>query len=545
MLNLFNKKKVFAGKQNNQDEKKPAGAAAGKDTQQAKKPAPFAALGKTWAKLNKMDRKQAYTWGAVVVVGLVALLTLGAAVGGGDGEDFSAFETRGYDLANMPFSTDEAEQYLLASKYPDMQNTQAAGLYTKSEKEARQAEDAAAAETAEQPAAEDNTSSSSSYSPGRYYGGGSSAPVTPTKINSLNSASLKGASGSNMSGTFGPSGDFSNFKNQDKGKDVFQAQQNRGSGDARQALYQSAVGSRAAAGQKDNRLVNAKKAMLGGNIKGSEAFLSDSGAVDLSKAEGLNLDTNAPVSSVDPGLFDDALKEAQEKSEEKAKEEDEQRWWQEQLMELAKWAAQQVLSWGLGEAQSAMEQARATRANEAADWQRQLNEVGAAEVGQGQMNNDSLNDVLGGDYSSQAFMDEMGYSFDPNNQNRLLGSDGSLVATRSEVPVTDSEGRSLMGRDGKPLTESTWQFEENQSPDLSKGQARRINNASERIYKNTEPMGYKAAKKVIRANHRQMYQGGTGPYSYRYRSSGRLFDDYDYYDEDYIGLDETSGKTTS
>ncbi len=365
MFNLFNKKKVFAGKQNN-DEKKPAAAAAGAKTDAKNaKPAPFAALGKTWAKLNKMDRKQAYTWGAVAVVALVALLTLGSVVGGGNDEDFAAFETRGYDLANMPFSSDEAEQYLLASKYPDMQNTNASGLYSKAEKEARQAEDA------EEAAAQLDTSASSSaseYVPGRYYGGGSSGPVTPTQVGTLNSASLKSASGSGVSGTFGPSGDFSNFRSQDKGRDVFNAQQGRGSGNARQALFQTAVGSRAAAGQKDNRLVNAKKAMMGGNIKGSDAFLSDSGAVDLSKAAGLNLDTNAPVSSVDPGLFDDALKDAQQQAEDTAQEEDENRWWQEQLLELGKWFGQQLFSWGMNEAQSAIDQARQLRTVESQSY---------------------------------------------------------------------------------------------------------------------------------------------------------------------------------
>ena len=369
MFNLFNKKKVFAGKQNN-DEKKPAAAAAGAKTDAKNaKPAPFAALGKTWAKLNKMDRKQAYTWGAVAVVALVALITLGSVVGGGSEEDFAAFETRGYDLANMPFSSDEAEQYLLASKYPDMQNTNAAGLYSKAEKEARQAEDA------EEAAAQLDTSvtsEASEYVPGRYYGGGSSGSVTPTQVGTLNSASLKGASGSGVSGTFGPSGDFSNFRSQDKGQDVFNGQQGRGSGNARQALFQTAVGSRAAAGQKDNRLVNAKKAMMGGNIKGSDAFLSDSGAVDLSKAAGLNLDTNAPISSVDPGLFDDALKDAQQEAEDTAQEEEEQEWWQTMLQDIAKQLAQGLVSMGMNAAQGAMDRAQVGRDAEATAYQQDI-----------------------------------------------------------------------------------------------------------------------------------------------------------------------------
>ena len=498
MFNLFNKKKVFAGKQNN-DEKKPAAAAAGAKTDANNaKPAPFAALGKTWAKLNKMDRKQAYTWGAVAVVALVALITLGSVVGGSSDEDFAAFETRGYDLANMPFSSDEAEQYLLASKYPDMQNTNAAGLYSKEEKEARQAEDA------EEAAAQLDTSvtsEASEYVPGRYYGGGSSGPVTPTQVGTLNSASLKSASGSGVSGTFGPSGDFSNFRSQEKGRDVFNAQQGRGSGNARQALFQTAVGSRAAAGQKDNRLVNAKKAMMGGNIKGSDAFLSDSGAVDLSKAAGLNLDTNAPISSVDPGLFDDALKDAQQQAEDTAQEEDENRWWKEQLLELGKWAVQQLLSWGMGEAQNAIEVAKATRAQNAADWQDFAQDQGAALVSEGVMDNSSFNTAMEGEFSQQSFMDEMGYSFQPNadgslNENIIVKTGtNDVIATRA------------VGEDG---SYSSWNIAEDQQIELSKGNVRRINRTSDNLLKESNPQLYKATKKEIRQANRAAYYATGG-----------------------------------
>lgn len=500
MFNLFNKKKVFAGKQNN-DEKKPAAAAGAKTDQKDKKPAPFAALGKTWAKLNKMDRKQAYTWGAVAVVALVALITLGSVVGGGDEEDFAAFETRGYDLANMPFSSDEAEQYLLASKYPDMQNTNAAGLYTKQDKEERQAEDAAEAAQLDTSA----TSEASEYVPGRYYGGGSSGPVTPTQVGTLNSASLKGASGSGVSGTFGPTGDFSNFRSQDKGRDVFNAQQGRGSGNARQALFQTAVGSRAAAGQKDNRLVNAKKAMMGGNIKGSDAFLSDSGAVDLSKAAGLNLDTNAPISSVDPGLFDDALKDAQQNAETEAQEEDENRWWKEQLVELGKWFGQQLLSWGMSEAQEAIDAAKATRNQNAADWQDFAQEQGAGLVDVGVMDNTSFNEAMGGEFTQQAFMEETGLSFQANddlslNENVLVNDQGTIVATRTP------------GENGSP---GEWTISEGQQIELNKGNVRRINRSSDKLLRTSNPQLYKATKKEIRQANRAAYYatGGRSDFS--------------------------------
>lgn len=370
MFNLFNKNKVRAGKQNN-EEKKPV-AAVGQAGQNEKQ-TPLAALSKTWAKLNKMDRKQAYTYGGIAIVVLVALIMLGTAVSSGEEEAFADFQTRGYDLANMPFSSDEAEQYLLAAKYPDMQQNPKNALYSKESKEARQAQDAKdAAATLDVDAA---SSTASEYVPGRYYGGGASGrTVTPTQVNSLNSASLKGGSGSGMSGTFGPSGDFSNFKSQEKGSDRF-VPQGPGSGDARRALFQAATGSRAAAGLKDNKLVNAKKALMGGNIKGSDAFMSDSGAVDLSKAAGLNLDTNAPISSADPKDFDKALDQAKGQSESDAQEEDENRWWQEKLIDFAKMVAERLISWGLSEAENAVNVARQQRAAEQMAWNDYVSEV--------------------------------------------------------------------------------------------------------------------------------------------------------------------------
>lgn len=343
MFNLFNKgSKVKAGKQNNQE--KPAAAALNASS---KKPAPQgSALGHVFKKLNSMDRRQAYTYGAVAVVALVALLTLGSLAGSSDKEDFSDFETRGYDLANMPFSTDEAEQYLLASKYPDMKDKGAPGLYSASDKAARQAEDAEAAEEAAGELDTSATSQGSAYVPGRYYGGsGGRGGGARTQVGSLNSASLKGASGTGMSGTFGPRGDFSNFRSQEKGSDRF-TPKGPGSGDARKALYQTAMGSRAAAGLKDGKLLNTKKALMGGNIKGSGAFMDDSGGVKLDKLGGLQLDTNAPASSADLSGLDKGVNDANQKAQEKAQEENKNQIWREMAVELVKMLGQAALNLG-------------------------------------------------------------------------------------------------------------------------------------------------------------------------------------------------------
>ncbi len=339
MFNLFDKSKVKAGKQT----QVPA------DKVPQKKQSPLAALSGSWSKLNSMNRKQAYTWGAVAVVGLVALLMLGSLAGSSQKDNFEEFESRGYDLANMPFSSDEAEQYLLASKYPDMQGEQVSGLYSPQEKAERQAEDAAEAAEAD----EDRPRHGDSGSYGRqnrsygnsYSGGGRGGSGGRTQVNRLNSANLKGASGSGMSGSFGPTGDFSNFRSQDKGSD--KAPRSLGGQDARKALFQAAVGSRAAAGQKENKLLNAKKAMMGGNVEGSQAFMNDSGAVDLTNAKGLNLDPNAPVTSADLSGLDDAIKQkADEKKKEEQKEEED--WLTKLWHGLAEQAAGMIVDRVLG-----------------------------------------------------------------------------------------------------------------------------------------------------------------------------------------------------
>ena len=279
--------------------------------------------GNVFQKMNKMDRKQAYTLGAIVVVVFVALITMASFLGKADDSSFEDYNSRGYDLAQMPFVNDEAEEYLLASKYPDMQGNDSTMLYSSSEKEERQAEDAAQAEedAADSDVSSDSSSSGSSYS--GYSGGGYSGrggARTPTQIGQLGSASMRSSGGSGISATWGaPKGDFSPYKSQDKGTEAPLQFKNT---DAKKALSQFARGSSAAAGLKDGKNVNAKRALMGAGIKGSEAF-SETGAVDLSKAGGLNLDTNAPVSSADLSNLDKQLSDSAQKGRDEKKKEEE------------------------------------------------------------------------------------------------------------------------------------------------------------------------------------------------------------------------------
>lgn len=279
--------------------------------------------GNVFQKMNKMDRKQAYTLGAIVVVVFVALITMASFLGKADDSSFEDFNSRGYDLAQMPFVNDEAEEYLLASKYPDMQGNNSTMLYSSSEKEERQAEDAAQAEeeAATSDTSADSSSALSSYSgySGRGYSGRGGAR-TPTQIGQLGSASMRGTGGSGISATWGaPKGDFSPYKSQDKGTEAPLQFKNT---DAKKALSQFARGSAAAAGLKDGKNVNAKRALMGAGIKGSEAF-SETGSVDLSKAGGLNLDTNAPVSSADLSNLDKKIDDAAQKGRDEKKKEEE------------------------------------------------------------------------------------------------------------------------------------------------------------------------------------------------------------------------------
>ncbi len=275
--------------------------------------------GNVFQKINGMDRKQAYTWGAVVVVAFIALLTLASYIGNADDSSMAGFDAQGYDLAQLPFVNDEAEAYLLSSKYPDMQNNQSSLFYSPQEKEERQEADAEAEGGREMDIDGDDSSSSggatsdeggsSSRRFGRGVGRGGSAGGGATSIGQLGFAGSAKADGSGNSYTWGsnPRGDFRPFSDQDKGSGGMASLQNQ---DAKKALSQFARGSSAAARLRDNKGANAKRAMMGGNIKGGEAFGDD--GVDLSKLGALALDTNAPVpTSLDLSDLSDKVKSKQ------------------------------------------------------------------------------------------------------------------------------------------------------------------------------------------------------------------------------------------
>lgn len=269
--------------------------------------------GKVFKKLNHMDKKQAYTYGAIGVVCLVALLTLASVAGGGADDSLDNLNARGYDLAQMPFLNDEAENYLLASKYPDMKNNNISALYSPADKKERQAEDAkeAAESAASAGAAADSSGSynSSSYGSGytgRRRGGGQG---TPTQIGSFSaSGSMASASGGNTSATYGGTmrGDFSPFQRDSKGNEAPFKPQN-----AKQALTRFNAASRAAA-RGANKAVDSRKALLGSNVEGG--FGTDSNGVPLGESKGVNYDE---AESADLSGLDDTMAEKAQESRDK------------------------------------------------------------------------------------------------------------------------------------------------------------------------------------------------------------------------------------
>lgn len=315
---------------------------------------------KVFEKLNKLNRKQAYTIGAIVVVLVVALILLISAATSGDDDSFAGMNARGYDLAQMPFATDEAEKYLLANAYPDMQENGSTLLYSKQEKEQRQEEDALN-EEGEGEEEEGNSESSSSsgnedeyeYGSGssRGYGsggyGGSGRGGSKTEIGTLSSSGMTRVDGSGVNSTWGPSGDFHQFKGrEDRGKE--QPIQLK-TDDARRSLAQFRSGSIAAARINENKMKNAGKALFGGDIKGSDAFKD---GVDLSKlAEGgLTLDTSAPSTTTDLNNLDKKVADAVKDKQDEKDKEDKKEWWEEMLIDLAKSSAKLIVDSFLGTA---------------------------------------------------------------------------------------------------------------------------------------------------------------------------------------------------
>ena len=306
---------------------------------------------KVFEKVRKMDRKQAYTIGAIVIVLVVALLMLMSAVSRED-DSFAGMNSRGYDLATMPFASDAAEQYLLANAYPDMRENGSTLLYSSAEKEARQQADEQAmqeeADAHEENVSEDDVSNKDEYpradggGAGGYgagHGNRSGGKGAKTEIGQLGNAGMASASGSGLSATYGPTGDFRQYKGREDRGNEAPIQLN--TGNARNSLSQFRSQSLAAARQKNNKMANAGKALYGGYVANSDVLGKD--GVDLSKVGGLELDTSAPPSTTDLDNLDKKVTEAA-KQREKQKEEEKLSFWEQLGQDLLRQAASSLVS---------------------------------------------------------------------------------------------------------------------------------------------------------------------------------------------------------
>ena len=297
---------------------------------------------KVFERLNKMDRKQAYTLGAIAVVVVVALLMLVSALDSQD-DSFAGMNSRGYDLAQMPFVNDEAERVLLAAKYPDMRENGSTLLYSAAEKEARQeadeeaAEQDAAQDEGAESAASEETSSDASYAKGYAGYNGRGGGGGKTEIGSLKSGGMASAGGSGIGSFYGPSLDNRGLQGQKGTVAPAQAQRN-----ARDEIARMRGANFAAARLKDNKMANARKAMQDGSIYGANAF-KDGVLVDPNKLGGLELDTSAPPSTSDLSNLDNQVKDAAQKAQDKPKDEDKREWWEDMLIDLAKQAASSLV----------------------------------------------------------------------------------------------------------------------------------------------------------------------------------------------------------
>ncbi|MBP5403630.1 MAG: hypothetical protein J6Y17_00890 [Elusimicrobiaceae bacterium] len=305
---------------------------------------------KVFEKINKMDRKQAYTIGAIVVVSVVALLMLISAMTGGEDGSFEGMKARGYDLANMPFATDEAEKFLLANAYPDMRENGSTLLYSAAEKEARQEADEQAAEEyayegSMEGAEASSDSGDASTDRGGYggYGGGGSGrrggrTPTKTEMGQLGAAGMASAGGTGVSATWGPTGDFRQYKGrEDRGHE---APAPLVIGKQKEAAAFRTASAQAIRGKGDRAMTDQKKALMQLSLDGQNPVPT---APTIGSTGGFQIEDGALPHTTGLENLDKKVAEAVKKAEKQQKEE-KREWWEEMLIDLAKQAASSLVA---------------------------------------------------------------------------------------------------------------------------------------------------------------------------------------------------------
>ena len=324
----------------------------------------FGAFSQRWNELGLKKQRAVYTWlGILLSAGVVLYLAIPLFETSSKPANLNGYETHNYDLGKMPFTTDEAEKYLVDTKYQDMQEPVTDGIYSQEERAQRQREDEQAAvyqreymrqqALAQQQAQADKLNPQvEGYQPAGAVGpsvtGGTSAARAKTKIEKMASANLAPAKGTGVGGLFGPSGNVSSSKDKTK-KDEnndFGADEH-GAADAKEALFRMATGSRAAAGLAGDKETNARKALAGGSVTGREAFIADSEGINLDSldGQGLGLDPNAIQGGANAEGLDERIQAAIHKSkDQKEKKKTEKEKWMDMIRDAVKNAFAQVFS---------------------------------------------------------------------------------------------------------------------------------------------------------------------------------------------------------
>ena len=303
---------------------------------------------KVFDKLNKMDRKQAYTIGAIAVVSIVALLMLISAATGTQDDSFDGMTARGYDLASMPFATDEAEKYLLVAKYPDMKENGSTLLYSAEEKQARQEEDAQAEEasglTDEMVVDYDDNTSAPRSDNGGYggysggYGSGRAGSGSKTEIGQLSPTGMATSGGSGVNSTWGPTGDFRQFKGRE-GRGNETPQQLVIDRNKEAAAFRTA--SMQAARAKGNQITAQRKAVQQLSVTGENPTTT---GPTIDPAGGFQIEDGALPSTTDLDNLDKRVAEAAKKAEEKKKEERKLSFWEQLAQDLLRQAASSLVN---------------------------------------------------------------------------------------------------------------------------------------------------------------------------------------------------------
>lgn len=283
---------------------------------------------------KKQTNKQAYTWAACILVSVFLVSIAVPLMGTKKEQSGQDYKERAYDLAQLPFSNDEATDALLFSdKYQDIGKKDLIGtLFSKEDKEKRQQEDKVsgvpAAPDAEYKEAEiqkENIARRRAAVEERR--AAASAPNVPTSTGSLRAGGM-------VSGGGGSSGVSANiWRSDDKDRESGSAARGGSGFDGNKAQLLASIKSGRGTGFVDATMQSGAAAK-NKNAEGAAAGAINAfqkGAGDKKAEAETDLEKKAEGLAIDPAALDDKLKGntlnagLDDKIEDKLKEKKEQK----------------------------------------------------------------------------------------------------------------------------------------------------------------------------------------------------------------------------